>query len=32
MYNKKGLKKIQANDSKAMIVCAKGIEAVVKPK
>ncbi|XP_051059490.1 60S ribosomal protein L29-like [Phodopus roborovskii] len=31
-YNKKGLQKMQANNTKAMSVCAEAIKALVKPK
>ncbi|CAD7689536.1 unnamed protein product [Nyctereutes procyonoides] len=31
-HNKKGLKKIQANNAKAMTACAEAIKALVKPK
>ncbi|KAL0602464.1 60S ribosomal protein L29 [Plecturocebus cupreus] len=31
-HNKKGLKKMQANNAKAMSACAEAIKALVKPK
>ncbi|ELK08440.1 60S ribosomal protein L29 [Pteropus alecto] len=31
-HNKKGLKKMQANNAKAMSTCAEAIKALVKPK
>ncbi|KAM8936853.1 large ribosomal subunit protein eL29-like [Lycaon pictus] len=31
-HNKKGLKKMQANNAKAMTACAEAIKALVKPK
>nr|XP_035948952.1 60S ribosomal protein L29-like [Halichoerus grypus] len=31
-HNKKGLKKMQANNTKAMSACAEAIKALVKPK
>ncbi|XP_058281757.1 large ribosomal subunit protein eL29-like [Hylobates moloch] len=31
-HNKKGLKKMQANNAKAMSACAKAIKALIKPK